>query len=703
MPDWFYRTVTRPLLFKLPAAQARDFALGFMGRLVRLPLGSAAIDFLGHMRADPRLRQSFLGIDFPTAVGLGPGLDAKAKALPALARFGFGFLEVGPVTTQPVTDGSPIARQVKQEAICSPDPPAGLNLSEAAPRLAEASHTGLPLIARLGAQESVRIIHQLAPHVHLFALDTLRQALARGWSQEAWSVHLATVLEASNRPVLLCIPADLDDTAAGPFIDAAMAAGVAGLLVDGSVAAENGGRLIGLPAREPALAQVRHWRARYRRDGPDLLLIASGGIHEPEDALALREAGADLVQVDSGLVYGGPGLPKRINDALLYEATRTQAPPAPERAPEMTWFWAMLLGAGMLFGSILALGIALTRVVLPYDEAFVGLLAHELHAINPRLLDFMAHDRVSLAGTMVAIGAMYLALSLCGIRRGLHWAQQTIFVSAFTGFASFFLFLGFGYLDAFHAFVTAILMQLLLLALHSRLGTYIPDTAPWLREDRAWRRALWGQLLLVLHGFGLLGAGLTISVVGVTEVFVPRGPGVHAHHRGGAPGYPRAAGAAGGPRPGHAGRHAPGERLGVPAARALGVPERLGLALVDHADSGLFRLRRRPGHPPGGRLHEPHAPPAGLRRAGGLPAGSGAVVLLYLRRAAATWRSGDSISVIAARIRCAKALPNAAILPVQYSHASANETTGLTSRGSTTSSKHGPGFCGSQGELCREP
>ena len=41
-----------------------------------------------------------------------------------------------------------------------------------------------------------------------------------------------------------------------------------------------------------------------------------------------------------------------------------------------------------------------------------------------------------------------------GIRSGLHWAQKSVFLSAFTGFASFFLFLGFGYLDTFHAFVT---------------------------------------------------------------------------------------------------------------------------------------------------------------------------------------------------------------------------------------------------------
>jgi hypothetical protein len=181
----------------------------------------------------------------------------------------------------------------------------------------------------------------------------------------------------------------------------------------------------------------------------------------------------------------------------------------------------MLMGAGMLFGSLLALAIAATQVVLPYDEAFVGMSREELAGVNPRLLAFMAHDRVSLAGTMVAIGVMYVGLSVFGVRRGLHWARQAVFVSAFTGFGSFFLFLGFGYLDPFHAFVTVALFQLLLLGVHCRLGTYHPAVAPPLRGDAAWRRSLWGQLLLLMHASGLLAAGVVISVIGVTRVFVP--------------------------------------------------------------------------------------------------------------------------------------------------------------------------------------
>src|SRR5215207_9963815 len=82
MPDWFYRTVSRPLLYRLRPRTARSFALGFMGRLARLPLGPWVIDLLGHMRADPRLAVSLLGREFPSPVGLGPGLDPQGVALP---------------------------------------------------------------------------------------------------------------------------------------------------------------------------------------------------------------------------------------------------------------------------------------------------------------------------------------------------------------------------------------------------------------------------------------------------------------------------------------------------------------------------------------------------------------------------------------------------------------------------------------------
>src|SRR5215216_6607123 len=117
MPDWFYRTVSQPILFRLPAPRARDFALGFIGRLARLPLGPFFIDFLGHMRADPRLRRSFLDTEFPTAVGLGPWLDTRLVATEALSRFGVGFIEVGPVSLEGSTSDAHLKRHTDQQAL----------------------------------------------------------------------------------------------------------------------------------------------------------------------------------------------------------------------------------------------------------------------------------------------------------------------------------------------------------------------------------------------------------------------------------------------------------------------------------------------------------------------------------------------------------------------------------------------------------
>jgi len=533
MPDWFYRTVSQPVLFCLPARRARDLALGFMGRLGQLPFGPSVIDFLGHMRADLRLRQSFLGIDFPTAVGLGPWLDTRAVALPALARFGFGFLEVGPVTVEGYVASLPVERREDRQAFWFSDPPDSLALNECANRLTQASRRGLPVMVRLGYQtgttpervnnECHRLVLELGPHADLFSLATIELFIAQGWLIERWDAHLRTILEAVRgtfppRPVLLCIAADMDHRVIEPLIEAGLSAGISGIVVDGSVSAKSDGRLVGAPARELSLGQVSRLRQSW---GESLMIIASGGVHEPQHALELRAVGADLVQVDSGLVYTGPGLPKRINDAFLCQVGRSVPPSAvPARVPELTWFWTTLMGGGMLFGSLLALVIAATRIVLPYDEAFVGTTRAGLSALNPRLLAFMAHDRVTLAGTMVAIGVMYVGLSVFGIRGGLHWARQAVFISAFTGFASFFLFLGFGYLDTFHAFVTGALLQLLLLGVHARLASHAPAARPDLRGDRAWQWSLWGQLLLVIHGFALLAAGVMISVIGTTQVFV---------------------------------------------------------------------------------------------------------------------------------------------------------------------------------------
>ena len=179
------------------------------------------------------------------------------------------------------------------------------------------------------------------------------------------------------------------------------------------------------------------------------------------------------------------------------------------------WVWIALLGFGMAIGGCLAWGVAATRVVLPYDEAFVGLSRAELEAVNGRLLAFLAHDRVTLSGTMIAIGVLYAQLAIVPLRSGERWARRAITISASFGFASFFLFLGFGYFDPLHALVTLLLLPFFVLGL---LGSRaLPGRTPPARlSGRSW-----GQLLFVVVGVGLVLGGVSLAAIGVTEVFVP--------------------------------------------------------------------------------------------------------------------------------------------------------------------------------------
>jgi hypothetical protein len=336
------------------------------------------------------------------------------------------------------------------------------------------------------------------------------------WGAIDWHQHVARAVAASSRPVLLALPPDLPEAEMALILDPALAAGVQGLILAGGIAAQSPGdehgRLSGRPACAATLASVRTARRRW---GRALTIIASDGIVAPGDALALLDADADLVQLSAGFVVAGPGLPKRINEALIWRTGESVAPSG------TGWHWLALLGWGMIVGGTLAWIVGATRVVLPYDETFVGIDRAGLAALNPRLLPFMQHDRVTLAGTMLSIGILYFGLSWGGIRRGAHWARRALVLSAVAGFSSFFLFLGFGYFDPLHALVTLLLFPFFLLGLrgHADRPPQVPE--PDLINDRAWRRAAWGQLLLVGLGIGLLVAGATIALIGCTSVFVP--------------------------------------------------------------------------------------------------------------------------------------------------------------------------------------
>ena len=121
---------------------------------------------------------------------------------------------------------------------------------------------------------------------------------------------------------------------------------------------------------------------------------------------------------------------------------------------------------------------------------------------------------------MVAIGVLYIGLAVGGIRRGWPWAREVLLASGCVGFPTLLYFLGYGFVEPLQTAVTALLFPMFLAAVRRRPGP--PQWTP-IGEgpQRLRQRALVGQLLMVLVGFGLFVGGAVISTVGLTAVFVP--------------------------------------------------------------------------------------------------------------------------------------------------------------------------------------
>jgi len=527
MPDWSYRTLFRPLLFRMPAERARSLTLGVFGGLGRLPLGSFVIRTFGHMELSPLLESRIGDARVKLPVGLSGELDPRGGAHRALAQIGFGFVEIGPVTKEGTEPPRPAERIEGEESLFYPDPWANEGVEGVAGRFKSGKLAeNVPYMIRLQAGEGLSGEEAAAELAAMAAkLGGFAAALSvdlpdadRTAEEAAERLRLAILAlrrEMEKLPILLHVPLEYPIGKLEALLKAGGLDGWGGVVV-GEGRRKDGGLLFGPEDKEASLDRVR--LIRSAEIGERRTIVVKGGIHEPQDALDVLREGADLVMLHAGLVYSGPGLPKRINEAVLYERMK-ELPPEPAPSFWNSWGWMCGLGAGMIAGGFIAWLIAVSSVLLPYDERFLGLEREAIADFHPLLLHFMSHDRITLAGTMISIGVLYYMLAKHGLRHELHWAKTALLTSGLFGFGSFFLYLGYGYFDPLHGAAAAILLPMFVLAIRGR-GHRALIRPPNLRNDRIWQRAQWGQLMFVALGFAFAVGGAVISLVGVTDVFV---------------------------------------------------------------------------------------------------------------------------------------------------------------------------------------
>jgi hypothetical protein len=188
----------------------------------------------------------------------------------------------------------------------------------------------------------------------------------------------------------------------------------------------------------------------------------------------------------------------------------------------------VLLALGLVLSGLFALFLGLTGHFLPHDERFLRMTAEELCALHGcRVVHFMIHDRVSFGGALLAIGLLYLWLVEFPLRQKQAWAWWALVLSGAVGFASFLTYLGYGYLDGWHAAATLALLPCYVVGLarcrarlqrpreiNSLLGPAV--RVPWSSPHGR------GRACLLAAAAGLVAGGLTILAVGMTCVFVPQ-------------------------------------------------------------------------------------------------------------------------------------------------------------------------------------
>jgi dihydroorotate dehydrogenase len=331
--------LARPFLFGLDAETAHELTMASLARTQGTPLSLA---YCGSRIDDPI---ELAGLKFPNRVGLAAGLDKNARCIDGLAGMGFGFVEVGTVTPKP-QPGNPKPRMFRLPEAHALINRLGFNNEGLAAFLANVQQSSVrrqssksPLILGLNigknastpienaADDYLTCLAGVYPHADYVTVNISSpntKNLRALQSDEALDALLGRIAarreelakEYGKRvPVFVKIAPDLDE----PQVEV-IAATLQRHAMDGVVAtnttlsrdavkgmrhAEEAGGLSGAPVLEASNRIISQLRAALGKNYP---IIGVGGVLSGADAVSKIKAGADVVQIYTGLIYKGPAL-----------------------------------------------------------------------------------------------------------------------------------------------------------------------------------------------------------------------------------------------------------------------------------------------------------------------------------------------------------------------------------------------------------
>jgi dihydroorotate dehydrogenase len=331
--------LARPFLFGLDPETAHELTMASLARTQGTPLSAL---YCSSKVSDPI---ELAGLKFPNRVGLAAGLDKNARCIDGLAAMGFGFVEVGTVTPK-AQPGNPKPRMFRLPEAHALINRLGFNNDGLDAFLANVQKSSVrkpgarsALLLGLNIGKNAATPIENAVDDYLICLDGVyphadyvtvnisspnTKNLRALQSDEALDALLGRIAErretlASQHgkrvPIFVKIAPDLDDAQVEVIAATLQRHAMDGVVatnttlsrdaVKGLRHAEEAGGLSGAPVLEASNRVIRQLRAALGKGFP---IIGVGGVMSGADAVSKIQAGADVVQIYTGLIYKGPAL-----------------------------------------------------------------------------------------------------------------------------------------------------------------------------------------------------------------------------------------------------------------------------------------------------------------------------------------------------------------------------------------------------------
>lgn len=311
-----YKSIIRPLLFKLDAEDAHNLS----------------VFFLKHFKLKNELilnPKKVAGITFPNPIGLAAGFDKNAHLINHIEGLGFGFMEVGTITPHP-QQGNPRPRLFRDAENQSITNRMGFNndgVYTIRKRL-EGRKTSIVVGANIGMNKTTPIDYAYRDYQFcFFALQDLVDYftinvsspntidLRKLMERDRLSLVLEAIMNENKhrlkeKPIFVKISPDLNDDELKDVLDVCIDFEVKGIVATNTTSTEQGG-LSGFPLQEKSKETIKKIIDNY-----SLPVIGCGGIMTPEIAKDRFDMGCDLIQVYSGLIYNGLDFVKNISEKL---------------------------------------------------------------------------------------------------------------------------------------------------------------------------------------------------------------------------------------------------------------------------------------------------------------------------------------------------------------------------------------------------